>query len=233
MNKMRAALKRFERGAEQSSAIPEGMVKLAFYDVDLKNSQLIFQVDAFDQQALDQHFDVKSGTWYTEDGWVVGKNPKMNPGMIVSKADFFGHVMVEITAQMVSPATHDINVMINGRWDEEKDERAEAYVAGLEAFWHGNVGFEKSPEYKLTAATALFDFDPEAEHNFKMGCVDGKIFVLVDDKLCLEVSDPDPLDVEKFGKIGFEAYSSWWKFKNLKVYKLSYQKITEYYNPEF
>ena len=118
-------------------------------------------------------------------------------------------------------------------WDEEKDERAEAYVAGLEAFWHGNVGFEKSPEYKLTAATPLFNFDPEAEHNFKMGCADGKIFVLVDDNLCLEVSDPDPLDVEKFGKIGFEAYSSWWKFKNLKVYKLSYQKITEYYNPEF
>ena len=209
------------------------MVKLAFYDVDLKNSQLLLQVDSFDDATLDQHFEVKSGNWYTQDGWVVGKNPEMMPGMIVSKGDFFGNVMVQITAKMVSPATHDINVMINGCWDDTIDQRAEAYVAGLEAFWHGNVGFEKSPEYKLTAATPLFDFDPEKEHDFKMGNVDGKVFVLVDDRLCLEVSDPEPLDVTKFGKIGFEAYSSWWKFKDLKVFKLSYEKIKEYYNPEF
>ena len=209
------------------------MVKLAFYDVDLKNSQLLLQVDSFDDATLDQYFEVKSGNWYTEDGWVVGKNPEMMPGMIVSKGDFFGNVMVQITAKMVSPATHDINVMINGRWDDTIDQRAEAYVAGLEAFWHGNVGFEKSPEYKLTAATPLFDFNPEKEHDFKMGNVDGKVFVLVDDRLCLEVSDPEPLDVTKFGKIGFEAYSSWWKFKDLKVFKLSYEKIKEYYNPEF
>ena len=223
----------FERGAEKCPNIPEGTVKLAFYDVDLKNSRLLFRVDDFDDEALHTHFQVKSGQWYTENGWVVGRNPQMCPGMIVSREDFFGNVMVQITAIMVGPATHDINVMINGRWDEEIDRRAEAYVAGVEAFWHGNVGFEKSPEYKLTAATPLFDFHPEKEYDFKMGSVDGKIFVMVDDQLCLEVSDPDPLDVTKFGKIGFEAYSSWWKFKNLKVYQLSYQKVNEYYNAEF
>lgn len=230
---MRETLKRFERGAEKKRAIPEGMLKLAFIDVDLKGSQLIYQVDTFDDANFNENFVVKSGEWYTEDGWVVGKNPEMCPGMIVSKGDFFGNIMVEITAQMVSPATHDINVMINGEWDEEKDIRGNAYVAGVEAFWHGNVGFEKSPEYKLTAATPLFQFDPAKEHNFKMGQIDGKIFVLVDDNLCLEITDPDPLDVNKYGKIGFEAYSSWWKFKNLRVYKLKYEKINEYYNQEF
>lgn len=187
----------------------------------------------FDQESFDRIFTVKSGSWTVEEGWAVGKNPDMCPGMIVSREDFFGNVMVEITAKMVAPSTHDINVMINGEWDEEKGCRGKAYVAGVEAFWHGNVGFEKSPEYKLTAATPLFDFDPEKEHNFKMGNIDGKVFVLVDDKLCLEVSDPDPLDAEKYGKIGFEAYSSWWKFKNLKVYELKYEKIEEYYNQEF
>lgn len=209
------------------------MVKLAFYDVDLKHSRLLHRVDTFDEAALRENFTVKSGQWYTEDGWVVGKNPQMNPGMIVSNQDFYGNVMVQITAKMVAPATHDINVMINGEWDAQKDQRGNAYVAGLEAFWHGNVGFEKSPEYKLTAATPLYDFDPETEHDFKMGNVEGKIFVLVDDRLCLEVSDPDPLDVQKFGKIGFEAYSSWWKFKDLKVFELKYEKIKEYYNPQF
>ena len=230
---MRKYLKPFERGAEKNTALADGVVKLAFYDVDLKNSTLLHKVEAFQDEIFHENFQVKSGTWYTEDGWLVGKNPEMNPGMIVSKKDFFGNVLVEITAQMVSPATHDINVMINGSWDEEKDRRGLAYVAGVEAFWHGQVGFEKSPEYKLTAATPLFDFDPTKPHNFKMGNVEGKIFVLVDDTLCLEVSDPDPLDTSKYGKIGFEAYSSWWKFKDLKVYQLKYEKITEYYNPEF
>ena len=230
---MRTSLKRFERHAEKSIALQEGMLKLAFFDVDLKNSELIFEQDSFDTKSFDENFVVKSGNWTVEDGWAVGKNPNMCPGMIVSKKDFFGNVMVEITAKMVAPSTHDINVMINGEWDEEKDERGMAYVAGVEAFWHGQVGFEKSPEYKLTAATPLFTFDPEKEHNFKMGSVEGKVFVLVDDELCLEIQDPDPLDVNKYGKIGFEAYSSWWKFKGLKVYKLNYDKIEEYYNPEF
>ena len=230
---MRTSLKRFERHAEKSAALAEGMLKLAFFDVDLKNSELIFEQESFDEKSFDDTFVVKSGEWTTEDGWAVGKNPKMCPGMIVSKNDFFGNVMVEITAKMVAPSTHDINVMINGEWDETKDERGMAYVAGVEAFWHGQVGFEKSPEYKLTAATPLFIFDPEKEHNFKMGSVEGKVFVLVDDELCLEIQDPDPLDVNKYGKIGFEAYSSWWQFKDLKVYKLKYEKIEEYYNPEF
>ena len=230
---MRKELKGFERGAEISRKIKDGTVKLAFFDVDLKASELIHKVDEFCEKSFNDNFVIKSGEWYVEDGWVVGKNPEMCPGMIVSKDDFFGCVMVEITAKMVSPATHDINVMINGEWDEERDERGLAYVAGVEAFWHGNVGFEKSPEYKLTAATPLFKFDPEIEHNFKMGNVDGKVFVIVDDELALEIQDPDPLDVNKYGKIGFEAYSSFWKFKNLRVYKLKYEKIKEYYNKEF
>lgn len=230
---MRRELKRFERGAEISRKIADGTVKLAFFDVYLKESELLHKVDEFDEKAFNENFVIKSGEWYVEDGWVVGKNPEMCPGMIVSEKDFFGHVMVEITAKTVSPATHDINVMINGEWDEEKNERGMAYVAGLEAFWHGNVGFEKSPEYKLTAATPLFNFNPEIEHNFKMGNVEGKVFVIVDDELALEIQDPSPLDAYKYGKIGFEAYSSFWKFKDLKVYRLNYEKIKEYYNKEF
>ena len=45
--------------------------------------------------------------------------------------------------------------------------------------------------------------------------------------------DPDPIDETKYGKIGMEAYSSCWKFKNVKVQKIKYEKVKEYYNPEF
>ncbi len=230
-NHMEKAYKRFERGAEKADT--HKYLALAGIDVFLEDSKLLFTQETFTQEELTRLFEVKSGQWWTEDGWIVGKNPKMCPGMIVSRDDFFGNVMVEITCQMVEPATHDVNVMINGEWNEELDCRGNAYVAGLEAFWHGNVGFEKSPEYKLTAATPFIGFDPKKEYKFQMGNIDGKVFVLVDGVLMLEITDPDPLDGSRYGKIGFEAYSSWWRFKDLKVCELAYEKITEYYNPEF
>ena len=224
-------MKRFERGAE--TGIEKDVLRLVGFDVDIRNSEILLSIDEFDDETLKRHFDIKSGTWQTENGWAVGKNPEMCPGMIVSKDDFTGNVMMTITAATVKPSTHDINIMINGEWDEEKDIRGNAYVAGLEAFWHGNIGFEKSPEYKLTAATQLFDYVPEKEYELTLGNIGGKIFVLVDGKLCLEITDPDPLDETRYGKIGMEAYSSCWRFRNLKVRKIKYEEVKEYYNPEF
>jgi len=230
---MKNERKRFERGAEISTVIDEGILTLVGYDVDLKNSEILMEIDEFDDEILHNNFDIKTGEWSTEDGWVIGKNPEMCPGMIVSKGDFCGNVMLTLTAKTVAPSTHDINIMINGEWDDKINVRQNAYVAGLEAFWHGNIGFEKSPEYKLTAATHLFDFDPDKEYVMTLGNIGGKIFVLVDGNLCLEITDPDPLDENRYGKIGMEAYSSCWKFKNVKVQKIKYEEKKEYYNREF
>lgn len=225
-------MKRFERGAEIKDNTKD-VLRLVGFDVDIKNSPILLSVDEFDEKTLGEHFSVKSGVWTAEDGWAVGKNPEMCPGMIVSKADFKDNVMLTITAKTVEPSTHDINIMVNGEWDDTENKRGMAYVAGLEAFWHGNIGFEKSPEYKLTCATQLFDFEPGKEYELTLGNIKGKIFVLVDGKLCLEITDPDPLDETKYGKIGMEAYSSCWKFKNLRVQKIKYEEVKEYYNPEF
>lgn len=230
---MRNTLKRFERGADKSREIPNGTLHLAGMDVFLNDSKTLYEQKEFTQEIVDRDFEVKSGEWYVEDGWVVGKNPECCPGMLVSKADFFGNNMLELTCKMVSPSTHDVNIMINGSWDLEKDCRDVAYVTGIEAFWHGNVGFEKSPEYKLTAATSLLYFDPDKEYRMQFGNIDGKIFVIVDGRLALEITDPDPIDVNKYGKIGFEAFSSWWKFKDVRVKALEYKKLTEQYVKEF
>lgn len=230
---MRAERKKYEYRADKCRQIQNGHLLLAGIDVFLDKSEVLYERDTFTTEQMNSDFEVKSGEWYTEEGWIVGKNPGCCPGMLVSKADFFGNNILEVTVKMVKPSTHDINIMINGSWDIEKDQRDTAYVAGIEAFWHGNIGFEKSPEYKLTAATQLLEFEPEKEYRMCFGNIDGKIFVLVDEKLCLEITDPDPIDTSKYGKIGFEAYSSWWKFKNVKVKKLKYEKITEKYVPEF
>ena len=40
-------------------------------------------------------------------------------------------------------------------------------------------------------------------------------------------------EIRTLKKIGFEAFASWWKFKDVKVKKLKYERIRENYNPEF
>ena len=222
---MRTTKKRFERGADICTEIPKGTLLLVEHEVYLDDSEILYEQREFSQEILERDFDVKSGEWYAEDGWVVGKNPLCRPGILVSKDDYFGNNMLELTCKMVDPSTHDINVMLNGSWHPEKDCRHVAYVAGLEAFWHGNVGFEKSPEYKLVISTSLFDFDPAVEHKLQFGNINGQLFILVDGKIALEIQDPDPIDVNKYGKIGFEAFSSWWKFKDVCVKKLKYRHI--------
>ena len=113
-------MKRFERNAETGLQPKEGILRLMGYDVDIVGSQVLLSVDCFDDALLDKHFSVKTGTWHTEEGWVVGKNPEMCPGTIVSREDFPGNVMLERTVKMVAPSTHDINIMINGEWRDWK-----------------------------------------------------------------------------------------------------------------
>jgi len=226
-------LKRYERNSDNFKYLADGELTLAGIDVHWGSSEVLYSRDEFTEEIFNEEFEIMSGEWYVEDGWIVGKNPNPCPGMIISKADYFGDVMLDVKVKMVEPSTHDINIMINGEWDREKDRRGLAYVAGLEAFWHGNIGFEKSPEYKLIAATSMLDFKPDKEYRFQLGNAGGRLFVLVDGKLGLEINDPDPIDSSKFGKIGFEAFSSWWKMKEIRVVKLAYTRTKERYIPEF
>ncbi len=227
---MARKIKRYERDGKILTEEPKGVVMLAGTNIYLDESEILYEKSEFTTEDLLDAFDIKSGEWYVEDGWVVGKNPEMNPGMIVSKDDYYGNVLLELKAKMVAPSTHDINVMINGEFNEK---RGMAYVTGLEAFWHGCIGFEKSPEYKLVVGTGMLDFDPEEEYLLQFGNAGGVLFTLVNGRLGLMVQDPDPIDTSKYGKIGFEAFSSWWKFKDVKVKKLKYERLGERYNPEF
>ncbi len=226
-------IKRYERDAKILKEEPDGVIMLCGTNVHLNESKVLYAQDDFDYEILKRDFEFKSGEWYVEDGWVVGKNSLSWPGMIISKENYYGDIMLDVTAKMVEPSTHDINVMIHGDWNLEKDERGVGYVTGLEAFWHGNIGFEKSPEYKLVVATGMLDFDPTKEYHLQFGNVGGILFTLVNGRLGLMVSDPDPIDIHKHGKIGFEAFASWWKFKSLKVLELKSEYVGEKYNQEF
>ena len=176
---------------------------------------------------------IYGGAWNVEDGWLTGKNPDNCPGMIIHRDDFPGNVMVDFEARTVLPCTHDIDFMWNGSWDEATDQRGLAYVGGLEGWWGGKVGIEKSPEYKLNALTPLFSFEPGRSYHIQGGSIDGHCFVFVDGRLALELTDPDPIDSARYAKIGFEAYCSHIQIRNIKIWRLAWEPVDASYIPEF
>ena len=101
--------------------------------VDLDRLEVLYEMP-FEQAALERDFDVRGGCWTLQDGTLIGANRENNPGMIISRQDFFGPVMLDFEARTILPCTHDINCMWSGSWDYETNTRALAYVAGLEGW---------------------------------------------------------------------------------------------------
>lgn len=184
-------------------------------------------------EVLQTDFDVRGGYWRAEDGWLIGENRENFPGMVISREDFFGNVVLEFTAATVAPSTHDINAMWNGSWNYETNTRDVAYVGGLEGWWHGKVGFEKSPDYRLNAANPIFGFHPGQPYHIHMGSIDGHAFILIDGKLVLEITDPDPIDPQQYGRFGFEAYSSRIRVRDVYLRRAVWEPVAERYEPEF
>ena len=188
----------------------------------------------FTAESLESDFDIKDGNWYVdENGWLVGSNPKSTAAMVMTKADYFGDVLVEVDAETVLPATRDINVTIHGSWNEEKNTRDRGYVYGLEGWWEGFVGFEQSPEYDLVVNSKLLDFKPGKTYHLEIGNIGSDTFFAVDGVVALNVTCPRPIDTEKYGKVGFEAFCTKVRYKNFKVKRLVAEDKWTPYEPEF
>ncbi len=207
-------------------------LKLMGKSIDLEKSLLLYE-RAVSAAMLSEDWKMYGGEWWVNGEWIEGKNPESKPAMIIAKDDFVGNVMVDFYAATVLPSSHDIDVMWNGSWDEDKNQRHIAYVAGIEGWWVGKVGIEKSPDYKFFAGTPLFEFEPSRVYHIQAGSIDGHCFVFIDGKLIIEATDLDPIDSTKFAKIGFEAYSSHIRLKQIKIYRLDWQSLTLSYPKEF
>ena len=184
-------------------------------------------------ESLAKNWTSHHSEWWLEDGWLHGKNPGNHPGMLILNKDFPGNVLVEFEATTVEPSTHDINVMWNGEWLDSIDQRGVAYVAGLQGWWTGKVGIEKSPDYKFMVGTPLLDFQPGKLYQIMAGSIDGHCFIFANGNLLLEAMDPDPIDNQKYTKVGLEAYSSHIKVRNVKIRQIEWKPVDMKYEPEF
>jgi hypothetical protein len=198
----------------------------------IKSSPILYN-QIVTSENLAKLWTIHHSEWKVEDGWLVGENKGNWPGMAILKQDFPGNVMVEFEAQTILPSTHDINVMWNGEWLSKTDQRGIAYVAGLQGWWTGKVGIEKSDDYKFTVGTPLLDFVPGKLYKIQAGSIDGHCFIFADGKLLLEATDPNPIDNQKYTKVGFEAYCSKIRIKNIIIRQIHWEPFLLKYDSEF
>jgi hypothetical protein len=82
------------------------------------DTMLVLYEKPLSAESIASDFTVYGGDWKVEEGWLTGRNPGNSAGMIISKADFFGDVMMDFTA------------------------RGPGYVIGIPGWWYGKIGFE-------------------------------------------------------------------------------------------
>ena len=186
----------------------------------------------FGSASLKTDWQVRGADWRVEGEWLTGQNPANAPGMVTSRDNFFGNVLLDFEARTVLPSTHDIDWMWNGSWDGATNTRNVAYVGGLQGWWEGKVGFEKSPDFKLNVATPMFPFKPGRTYRIQSGSIDGHLFVFVDGRLILEATDPEPIDTSRFGLVGFEAYASTIQIRRVVIRQIVWEQRTLVYGPE-
>lgn len=217
---------------KDNSKMEQSEIILMKKKILVNDSEILFHRENFKPEDL-SYFDIHHSEWDIVNGWLEGKNPGNHPGMAILKQEFKGNILVEFEAQTIAPSTHDINVMWNGEWIDSLDQRGIAYVAGLEGWWTGKVGIEKSPAYTFMLGTSLFNFEPGKIYKIQAGSIEGHCFILADGVLLLEGMDPDPVDHQKYNKVGFEAYSSHIRLRNVTIRRIRWEPVDMFYEPEF
>ena len=175
-------------------------------------------------------WDAKLGHWEYKDGCLIGSEPGNFGGILLSKQYFEDNVMMRFSVSTVLPATRDLNAVFCTTWDDSVNYLKKAYVVGLNGWYENKSGIERFPEEELRSLTSLYQYTPGTEVEILTGAIDGHCFLFADGVLIQELIDRDPI---RGGHVGFSPYSTALKIRNIQIRKISWEKRTQIYEPEF
>jgi hypothetical protein len=176
------------------------------------------------------YFVPKSGEWRQEDGALIGIETGNMGGILFTKERYTDNVMLSFTVSTVLPATLDLNAVFCADWDESTDYLGDSYVCGLNGWYENKAGLERNNS-KLYSTTSLFRYDPGKELRMTCGAIDGHLFMVVDDVLVSELIDPTEPKIG--GHVGFSAYCTMLRIKDIEVRRIYWEDFTQKYDPEF
>lgn len=177
-------------------------------------------------------WEPKSGTWSYENGYLIGEEKGNFGGILFSKEAFEGDVLFSFTIGTVLPATRDVNAVFCAKWDETTDYLGDSYVCGLNGWYEHKSGIERNVGYgsNLYSTTSAYQYKPGAEVRMTAGSIGGHTFMVVDDVLISELIDPMPITD---GHVGFSAYCTKLKIKDIEVRRITWEEFSQEYDPEF
>lgn len=182
----------------------------------------------------EKYWEVMTGNWKYENGYLVGEERGNLGGILLTKERFEKNVMFSFTIGTVLPATRDVNAVFCANWNDTHDYLGESYVCGLNGWYEKKSGIERNFGENfgtnLYSTTSLYNYVPGSEVRMTAGAIDGHAFMVVDDVLVSELIDPQPISK---GQLGFSAYCTKLKIKDIEVREIYWQEFKQTYKPEF
>ena len=177
-----------------------------------------------------KYFMPMNGKWECDGEWLIGEERKSWYAILFSRERYEKNVMFSFTVMADPPATRDLNAVLCANWDEEKGELGESYVCGLNGWYEHKSGIERNGSSNLYSTTSLYKYQPGTAVRMTFGCVDGQSFMIVDGEMITELVDPAPI---RGGHIGFSAYCTRLKIKDVEVREIVFEDFVQSYEPEF
>ena len=199
-------------------------------------SPVIFEYNPGDD--WQQYWDVMTGEWKHENGYLIGSEPGDFGGILMSKERYEEDVMFSFAIGTVLPATRDVNAVFCANWNETRDYLGESYVCGLNGWYEDKSGIEKvlasskdgGDQRGVYTTTSCYTYVPGTEVRMTAGSINGHTFMVVDDVLISELIDPTPI---RGGHVGFSAYCTKLKIKDIEVRRIYWEAFIQKYKPEF
>ncbi len=187
------------------------------YDL-IENGELLFS-DDFTNGSLD-NWEITGGEWKIENGTLVGIYRENAGGLIYTKQQFPGDVILDFYGTIISPCYNDLNFTFRANgWDYEKGDVDIGYIAGLNGWYVDRAGIERYPGCELQALCECFRAEPDKEYHIQTGIIGKVCFIAVDGKVIITLSDPNPIDREDCNRVGLGTYCSMIRFRDFKVYR--------------
>lgn len=199
----------------------------------IDESKLLYD-RAFTTESLKADWEVATGEWWLDNEWLTGRIRENGGGYIYNKGNYSGNIMIDFYGKTVLPCGNDLNFTWHTEgWNFAGNDAGKGYIAGLGGWWEGKTGIEKYPECKIQATTSAFTFEAGKTYHIQAGTLDGLCFIFVDEKLVIEMKDPEPFNSNIYAKVGIGTYCSYIQVKDFKVYELCTEDNFMCYKAQF
>lgn len=205
---------------------------LSFLTYDIECGELMMR-DDFTDTDIQKRWEISGGDWLARDGRLYGCIRRDGGGLIYSRQQFYGNILLDFYGRLIPPCANDLNFTFRADgWDYEHNDASIGYIGGLNGWWTNQAGLEKYPGCKLRALSG-FRAETGREYHIQTGIVDATCFLFVDGELVVTLSDPEPIQKEGCGRVGLGVYCSQAEFRDLKVYRPAVCHVERHYQAEF